>query len=292
MKNHTLRSFAILAAVLSVSTMTALAQYRGRIPAGSATVTDTRGANRPSKPLAINQTRGFGADRILTFTYTQQFDCVVQPFDDRNYIGRPAAVDPFQFNQPQCQIGAPSTIDPAGLPVARTDKLFVLVPFFETDPKAPAFSSTVARQVKKLFGFVPDAFKINPGVAVQCPEPGPPISQRDGQPGTCTMHPTQVDLGPVLTALHKLPPKTILNLPLVNHDHILDNAQVNQSAEWWQVVVVLVTDRKVWPDACGCRGITSLAKLRFAQAHNQASADVPSNFFLFFASKEMGKMKM
>jgi len=106
------------------------------------------------------------------------------------------------------------------------------------------------------------------------------------------MHPTQVDLGPVLAALHLIPPRTILNLPLVNHDHILDNSQINQVAEWWQVEVVLVNDRRVWADACGCRGITSVAELRFAQAHHQASADVESNFFLFFASAEMRHMRM
>ncbi len=203
---------------------------------GITAMAQNRVANQPSatsKPIAINQTLGFGADKRLVFTYTQQFACVVEPFDDRNYIGHPAAVDPFQFNHPQCQIGAPSKIDPVGKLVAQTDKLYVLVPFFETNPREPAFNPVVGRQVKKLFGFVPDAFKINPGVPVQCPEPGTPISRRDGAPGTCTMHPTQVDLGPVLAALHLIPPRTILNLPLVNHDHILDNRQINQAAEWW-----------------------------------------------------------
>ena len=241
--------------------------------------------------LAINQTQGFGADDLLKFTYQIQFDCVDQAFDDRNYNGVPAAEDPAEFYAPPtCQIGAPSTLSPAGISSQQTDKLFVLVPFFETNPKEPAFSETLGAQLKQLFGFVPDAFKVHPGVAVQCPEPGAPITPFEGKPGTCTMHPLQQDLGPMLAALHLIPPKTILNVPLVNHSHLLDNSQINQAAEWWQVIVVLVKDPGAWPDRSGRHGITSVAKLRAAQAKNVASADVPSNFFLFFSSEVMSHM--
>jgi hypothetical protein len=51
-----------------------------------------------------------------------------------------------------------------------------------------------------------------------------------------------------------------------------------------QVEVVLVTDRNGWPDEEGKTGITSLSKLRAAQKAKQASGDIPTNFFLFFAS--------
>ena len=44
-----------------------------------------------------------------------------------------------------------------------------------------------------LAGFVPDAFDPTPGVPVQCPEPGGPLSQQKGAFGTCTMHPTHID---------------------------------------------------------------------------------------------------
>jgi hypothetical protein len=240
----------------------------------------------------INQTEGFGANKILTFTYTQQFDCVVQPSDDRNFNGKPAAADPFEFStRPECQVGAPSTVDPTGAKVAQTDKLYVIVPFFETDPSQPAFNPKLGAALKQLLGFVPDAFKTHPGVAVQCPEPGLPDNLRKGLPGTCTMHPTQLDLGPALTALKLVPPNTNLYLPLVNHSHILPDSTVNQAAEWWQVEVDLITDPKAWPDADGATGVTSLAKLRAAQKNGQALPDVATNFFLFFASEDMAGMQ-
>jgi hypothetical protein len=242
-------------------------------------------------PLKINQTQGFGANKVLEFTYTQQFDCVVQPFDDRNFNGKVAAEDSYEFSyKPECQVGAPSTIDPTGLNVSQTDKLYVIVPFFETNPSEPAFSPKLGAALKSLLGFVPDAFKVHPGVAVQCPEPGAPDTQQKGRPGTCTMHPDNLDLGPALTALGLLPAKTNLYLPLVNHSHILPNSTINQTAEWWQVEVVLVSDPSAWPTADGGSGITSFAKMRAAQANKQALPDVATNFFLFFASKEMAGM--
>lgn len=196
--------------------------------------------------LKINQTAGFGAGRLLLFTYQQQFDCVIEPRDDPNYSGKPAALDPSQFASPECQVGAPSSIDPSGAPVAKTDKLFVLVPFFETNKRKPAFTPALGKALKKLFGLVPDAFKDDPGVAVQCPAP-------KDKPGTCTMHPLTTDLGPVLTALKLLPPKTTLYVPLVNHSHLLANGAINQMPEWWQVVVDLVTSPSAWPNAKGTK---------------------------------------
>lgn len=258
-----------------------------------ATTTNRIAAGSSSAQLKIDQTQGFGADQLLTFTYQQQFDCVDEPFRDRNYDGVVAAEDPAEFySPPACQIGAPSTLSPSGNLASATDKLFVLVPFFETNPDEPAFTPELGIQMRKLFGFVPDAFKIEPGVAVQCPEPGPPITPFKGGPGTCTMHPLQQDIGPVLSALHLIPPKTILNVPLVNHSHLLDNSQIVQTAEWWQVIVALVKDPSVWPDRSGKTGITSVAKLRAAQKKGLVSPDVPSNFFLFFSSQVAGQHAM
>ena len=176
--------------------------------------------------------------------------------------------------------------------IEKTDKLYVIVPFFETNKAQPAFTPAIGNELKKLFGMVPDAFKPHPGVAVQCPEPGAPTTKLTGQPGTCTMHPTDLDLGPVLTALGKIPPKTVVDLPLVNHSHILPDSTITQSPEWWQVVVVLITDPKAWPNAAGTTGVTSFAKMRAAQSHKQAMPDVSSNFFLFFSSKQMAGMNM
>jgi hypothetical protein len=234
--------------------------------------------------LQNDQTVGFGADRLLTFTYQQRFDCVVQPNDDRNYNGTPAALDPLEMRYEECQIGSPSSISPTGKPAAHTDPLYVLVPFFETDPSKPAFSKALGSELKQLFGFVPDAFKPDPGVPVQCPAPGDRVA-------SCTMHPDHIDLGPVLAALGKVPPNTKVYTPIVDHSHLLPNGTVNQGQEWWQVVTVLVDDPKAWPNAQGTSGITSVKKLRAAQNKKQASADVPTNFFLFFSSQTMGNMR-
>ena len=270
-----LRVVAGVTAALFLTATSAFAQVRANHPVAPFGVTQP--SLQPDAKLKSNQTLGFGADRVLNFTYQQQFDCLVEPGDDRNYSGTIAALSPAQFNFPQCQVGAPSTIDPSGRPVAKTDKIWVLVPFFETDPKQPAFSAALGKTLKKLFGMVPDAFKIHPGEYVQCPDPGLP-------PGSCTMHPVQTDLGPVLASLNLVPPKTVVNVPLVNHSHLLANNAIVTQPEWWQVVVILVSDPKAWPNKAGTSGITSVAKLRAAQRKKQAFPDVPSNFFLFFNS--------
>jgi hypothetical protein len=282
MQANSVRLFGGFVAAIFLTSTAAFAQVRANHVAAPAGITHP--AVPPDAKLRSDQTQGFGDDHILNFTYQQQFDCLVQPGDDRNYSGTIAALSPAQFNFPQCQVGLPSTIDPTGGPVARTPKIWVLVPFFETDPKQPAFSAALGKTLKKLFGIVPDAFKIHPGEYVQCPDPGLP-------PGSCTMHPIQTDLGPVLTALKLVPPKTVVNVPLVNHSHLVADTTIATPPEWWQVVVILVTDPKAWPDKAGTTGITSLAKLRAAQKAKQAYPDVPSNFFLFFSSSVGAGMK-
>lgn len=243
----------------------------------------TLGAFAQEATIQPNQTEGFGGGRELVFTYTQQFYCTHQAFDDLNHNGKVAAVDPNEFQRPLCEIGEQPKIDPTGGPVSKTDKLWVLVPFFETDTNAPAFTPALGATLKQVLGFVPDGFKKKPGVPVQCPEPGGTETAHKGMPGTCTMHSTQIDLGPLLGKLGLVPPNTVVVTPLVNHSHIVDMSQ--QAAEWWQLEVVLVTDKSVWPDEEGKSGLTSLERLRAAQKAGQASADIPTNFFLFFASQ-------
>jgi hypothetical protein len=227
--------------------------------------------------LRPNETLGFGADKLLLFDYKQQFDCVVGPYSDLNSIGKPADRAPEQFASPECAVGFGSKLAPSGETLAGTDPLYILVPFFETDKKTPAFTKALGKALKKLFGFVPDAFKPDPGVAVQCPTP-------QDKPGTCTMHPLRTNLGPLVAELGLVPKGTNLYVPLVNHDHVLNNNTINQPREWWKLVIVLVEDPKAWPNAAGTTGITSLAKLRAAQMKKQATADVTSNFFLYFSS--------
>ena len=238
-------------------------------------------AQEGEQVLKTNQTAGFADGQELVFTYFMNFMCIHQPNDDLNNNGKVAAVDPAEFQTPICQVGHQPTIDPTGAPVKKVDKLWVLVPFFP-GTETQAFTPELTSALNSLFGFVPQAFVAHPDVPVQCPEPGAPENAQKGAPGTCTMHASQVDLGPVLAALGKVPPHTTVMVPTPNHSHIIDNP--NSQPSWWQVVTVLVTDPKAWPNEEGTSGITSLTALRAAQSKHQALGDVPSNFFLYFGS--------
>jgi hypothetical protein len=75
-----------------------------------------------------------------------------------------------------------------------------------------------------------------------------------------------------------------VQVPTPNHSHIIDGG--NFGAIWWQVIVVLVTDPAIWPTVDGTVGLNSAKALRAAQASGRASGDIPTNFFLFFNSRQ------
>jgi hypothetical protein len=249
--------------------------------------------------LAPNQTVGFGADRLLTFTYPQNFHCLHQNTDDLNYNGVAAQSDPAEFQTPICQPGEQPAFDPTGAPIKNTAILFVLVPMFnvggpDTNPSDAivcdqAFPAgtlcgpELGNQLITLFGTIPEAFKNTPAVFTQCPNPGSP-------PGTCTMHTARLDLGKVLVALGKATTATNVFVPEVNHSHVIANNRINtEKPRWWEVQPVLVTDANDWPAEDGSSGITSVARLQAAEKAGEATA-VPSNFFLFFHSMPMAHM--
>jgi len=64
--------------------------------------------------LANDQTHGFGANRLVTFTYLQNFDCVDQPRLDLDFNGVPAESDPNEMQVPICQPVTEPTQDPTG----------------------------------------------------------------------------------------------------------------------------------------------------------------------------------
>lgn len=264
MRKEVSRAFFGLAALASVAVSPAFAQEHA------------------SASLGANQTLGYGDGKLLTFTYQQQYDCVIQPNDDRNYNGIKADKDATEMLTPECQVGAPSTIDPTGANVKNTDPLYVIVPFFETNKSEQAFTPALEKALKKLLGFVPDAFKTHPGEYVQCPAPA-------DKPASCTMHPDQLDLGPALKSLGYIKSNENVYLPLANHSHILNNATSIQSREWWQVLVVLVKDKNIWPNEAGTTGITTVAKMNAAIKAKEAIGPVATNFFLYFSSQEMAK---
>ncbi|MGB6488140.1 MAG: hypothetical protein WBE91_14785 [Steroidobacteraceae bacterium] len=250
--------------------------------------------------LQPNQTSGFSNGKLELFTYTQSFDCVDQAKDDLNYNGVLAQSDPGEFQTPICQAGIQPTMDPTGMTPNPQDYLYVLIPFFSVNddqnpndaipcPTGVRLSTlcgpVLGKTLIKLFGAVPEAYKAKPMIYTQCPTPGE-------MPGTCTMHASTVDLGKVLVALGKLPgPAGNVFLPTPNHSHVITNADATQSAIWWEVIPVLVTNLADFPTEDGSSGITSVAALQAAEKTGDA-IQVPSNFFLFFSSKEMSSSMM
>ena len=250
-----------------------------------------------SSTLAPNQTNGFGNNRLLTFTYLQNFDCVDQPTLDLDFNGVMAQSDPNEMQTPICQPITEPTQDPTGGDIKHTAHLYVLIPMFSVNnDQNPADAmpcpnggrpgelcgAKLGAALIQLFGFVPEAWKakVNPAITTQCPDPNNPV------PGTCTMHASSVDLSKTLIALGKIPgpPSMPIFVPTPNHDHIVDNSRVNTRPIWWEVRPVLVLDQSDWPAADGSSGITSASKMDDAEAAGRA-IEVGSNFFLFFVSR-------
>ena len=248
-----------------------------------------------AQKLAPNQTLGFGDSQLLTFSYTQNFDCIDQPNDDLNFNGIIAANDPSEMQTPICEAGTNPSINPPGQignPYITTEPLYVLVPLFSTNndqnPNDAISCNNVVTgtlcgpalgtELITLFGAVPEAFKATPLVYTQCPEPG-------SAPGTCTMHASRLDLAPVLAELGYIPypPTANVFLPTPNHSHVIINKDINVKAIWWQVIPVLVTSQSDWPTQDGSSGITSQAALLAAKKAGTAIV-APSNFFLYFSS--------
>jgi hypothetical protein len=253
-------------------------------------------ASAQQSGLTANQTYGFGAGQLLTFTYTENFACVDQPGDDLDYNGIKAAQDANELQTPICAVGINPSINPPGQignPENTTEPLFVLVPMFSVDNDqnpndaiacsptivtGTACGSALGDTLISLFGFVPEGFKQKPLVYTQCPDFG-------GAAGTCTMHSSRLDLGPALAALGLIPPPTAnVFLPTPNHSHVVIGKDINLKPIWWQVIPVLVFDQSDWPTKDGSSGLTSWAAVEGAVKAGRA-AQVPSNFFLFFGSQ-------
>jgi hypothetical protein len=159
-------------------------------------------AQDPGTGLKPNQTAGYGAGQLLTFTYNQSFDCTDQPKSDEDFNGVKAQSDPNELQIPICQAGTDPTINPPGATgkaTKTTDPLYVLMPMFSVNNDQnpdDAISCTgvvsgticgeaLGNALISFFGAVPEGFKQTPMVYTQCPDPGLPA-------GTCTMHSSRV----------------------------------------------------------------------------------------------------
>lgn len=243
--------------------------------------------------LLPNQTEAFGNNRLLTFTYLQNFDCVDQPLLDLDFEGNPAQTDPNEMQTPICQVVTEPSQDPTGGALKHTAHLYVLVPMFGTDMN-PADAMpcpnggrpgelcgvALGNELIKLFHHLPEAWRTTPAVPTQCPDPSHRV------PGTCTMHASSVDLSVLLAGMPGIPnpPTHPIFVPTPNHDHVVDNSRVNTRPIWWEVRPVLIMDSRDWPTADGSTGITSSREMDQAEAAGTA-VEVGSNFFLFFSSK-------
>ncbi len=248
-----------------------------------------------AQQLAPNETHGFGNNRLLIFTYLQNFDCVDQPHLDLDFNGILAQSDPNEMQMPICQPITEPTEDPTGGDIKHTAHLYVFLPMFSVDNDTnPADAmpcpdggrpgelcgSALGQVLIAKFGFIPEAWKTHPAVAVQCPD-------NNFAPGTCTMHASSVDLSQTLVALGKIPgpPTMPIFVPTPNHSHVVDNSRVNTTPIWWEVRPVLILNQSDWPAADGSSGITSAKAMDDAEAAGRA-IEVGSNFFLFFSSRE------
>ncbi len=240
-------------------------------------------ADPPQRPIEFNEIEGFAKDKLLALTYPINYMCVHDAFDDLDHDGVVAANDSEEHQEEYCAAGIESLLDPAGNPSSQTKILHALVPFFDADFDGEASPPALQADLQALFGFVPDGFDPTPGVPVHCPHPGPPTSQHTGTYGACAMHPMRLDLGPLLNQLGLVPPDTLVLTPLVNHMHLLKNP--NEGAQWWKIIVNLVTDQSVWPDMDGTTGITSVSKLEDAQALGQSSGDISTNMYFYLDAK-------
>jgi hypothetical protein len=61
------------------------------------------GRDGGSAQLAPEQTHGFVQNKLVTFTYLQNFDCVDQPTLDLDFNGILAQSDPNEMQIPICQ---------------------------------------------------------------------------------------------------------------------------------------------------------------------------------------------
>src|SRR5260370_18571928 len=249
-----------------------------------------------AQQLAPNQTNGFGDNKLVTFTYMQNFDCVDQPTLDLDFNGTMAQSDPNEMQTPICQPITEPTQDPSGADIKHTAHLYVFLPMFSVDNDqnpndampcpnggrpGELCGPDLGKALISMFGFVPEAWKakVNPAITTQCPDPNNPV------PGTCTMHASSVDLSVTLAALGKgpNPPVAPIFVPTPNHSHVVDNAHVNAQPIWWEVRPILVLNQGDWPAANASSGITSSMIMDDVEAAGRP-IEVASNFFLFFSS--------
>jgi len=230
-----------------------------------------------------NMVEGYAEGQVVALEYLQTYYCPTTPSSDLeppfgHGDGHPQSEDPSEYQVPPCFAGdtgtgsiLPDHLHAEAFPGVKP--MFAMAPWFGPSPGS---------------GSPPTALATANGPAddvdTHCSEPGPPITEHRGQPGTCLMHPATVRMAKIFDDPDRQPPDPG---PLPAHSHVL--SETSAAPGWWVTRVVMVYDRSVWPDHDGnCpagppRCVTSIAALRAAQKTGQASIDVPSNLYFYLS---------
>jgi hypothetical protein len=224
------------------------------------------------RPIPPNMLEAYGEGQVVAVEYHQTYYCPTTPSSDLEPPygrgdGRRQSEDADEYQVPPCFFGdtgtgsvLPEQLRAAAFPNVKT--FWGMAPFFGT---ALGTANTPASDV-----------------FTHCTEPGPPISERKGEFGTCLMHPSTLRFAKIFDDPTRQPPDPVA---LPQHSHLVP--ETSSRAAWWNQRGVAIYDRAIWPDADGnCPAgpphcVTSVAALRAAQKTGQASIDVPSNVYFY-----------
>lgn len=227
-----------------------------------------------------NMVEGYAEGSVVAIEYLQTFYCPTTPSSDLeppfgHGDGHPQSEDPSEYQVPPCFFGdtgtgsiLPDDLNAGAFPGVKT--FFGLAPSFGGPGATPTALGSANSPASD--------------VDTQCSEPGPPISDHRGGPGTCLMHPSTLRFAKIFDDPNRQPPDPVA---LPQHSHLLP--ETSAAPGWWNIRGVFVFDRSIWPDRDGnCpagppRCVTSIAALRAAQKTGQASIDQPSNLYWYFS---------
>jgi hypothetical protein len=249
---------------------------------------EVAGAADQERPMPVrrplhNMVEGYAEGTVVAIEYLQTYYCPTTPSSDLEPPfgrgdGHPQSEDPSEYQVPPCFFGdtgtgsiLPDHLHAGAFPGVKT--FFGLGPWFGSSSAASGGPPTAMGMANSPAS----------DVDTHCAEPGPPVTEHRGAPGTCLMHPSSLRIAKVFDDPSSQPPDPVA---MPQHSHLLPETAAEPG--WWNIRGVLIYDRSIWPDRDGnCpagppRCVTSIAALRAAQQKGQAAIDVPSNLYFYF----------